>query len=295
MSEFSNLKRRFNQRINEAWFFKELTLKNSGFHLLIELDDHAERIFAASVWCLCVGHGKGQRWGGVSQVPVCVSSGVLCGLHPRPEACGKCLEQDRGTQIGDSAPIAGSRLSMDLPPARLESTTVSRQGNDMQKQMDELKEMVKMLQTTIMGAQHDSAVFEQSTTENNGPSGSSGTALQNSSERPLNKTQASILASIRALPVSKQEMDIWRSRGDLPRFNGDPTRWFVFFSTYTETTVQCGFSVSESLRRVKNAIVDPAKRRVQLFLEMPHRLDEIMQTESHTVRRRSPSQQATHG
>lgn len=94
--------------------------------------------------------------------------------------------------------------------------------------------------------------------------------------RVMNKTQAAIVATIRSEPVTTTEMEHRRRHTELPRFCGDPTTWFMFYSIFKETTAQCGYSNSENMQRLKEALGEPARGIVAHYFEKPHRLHEAI-------------------
>jgi Protein of unknown function (DUF1759) len=51
---------------------------------------------------------------------------------------------------------------------------------------------------------------------------------------------------------------------DLPKFSGDAKEWPTFITTYRRTTVDCGFSESENMERLRKCLLDPAKHCVRL-------------------------------
>lgn len=99
----------------------------------------------------------------------------------------------------------------------------------------------------------------------------------NTTSATLNRSQAAIVESIRVTPLSQQELEMRRNTDPLPSFNGDPTKWFVFITSYRESSSQYGFSASQNLQRVKDALEEPARSRVEAYFDMPHRLQELLE------------------
>lgn len=219
--------------------------------------------------------------------------GVSCAVCSKPyhKAClaGKTRESKSGVcpKCEAAAGAEGQRQSLALGLERMgfDSTGVPHSGQmnqvdpRVQSQLDEMRQMMLdmkqlMLESAGRRAETGSAAagLEQVVEEHNEANRSE----DNSRTRSMNKTQAAIVASIRSAPVSKTEMEHRRRRAELPRFGGDPTTWFMFYSIFTETTAQCGYSNSENMQRLKEALVEPARGRVAHYFEMPHRLPELM-------------------
>lgn len=78
-------------------------------------------------------------------------------------------------------------------------------------------------------------------------------------ERTMNKTQLAIMESIRVVPVTKEEMEYRRNCPELPEFTGDPTKYFRFMATYRESAAQGRFSLTANMKRVMDALREPAR------------------------------------
>ena len=84
------------------------------------------------------------------------------------------------------------------------------------------------------------------------------------------RSQQRLADSIRTLPLNQSEVECRRHTGPLPRFNGEPTRWFRFISTYRDIAARCVFSAVENLERLSAALEEPARGRVVHLLDRPH-------------------------
>ncbi|XP_055613361.1 uncharacterized protein LOC129759847 [Uranotaenia lowii] len=65
---------------------------------------------------------------------------------------------------------------------------------------------------------------------------------------------------------------------DLPVFTGVLAEWPVFISTYTDTTLACGYSPAENLLRLQRCLKGPALEAVRSKLTMPKCVPQIMET-----------------
>lgn len=193
--------------------------------------------------------------------------------------CAGCMPKQ-------SAADMGNRFSLNLPAPGASSTTVGGQGESqdgvlegIQRQMEAMQATMIQMQEAISRVGRESiATGSRATIAQVDNEQSDGDMSDRSSVtgRGLNKTQATILASIKAKPITKAEQEYRRSGAELPHFTGDPTTWFVFISSYRESTIQCGFSPCENLKRVKGALGEPARGHVSHFFEMPHRLQQLL-------------------
>ena len=65
---------------------------------------------------------------------------------------------------------------------------------------------------------------------------------------------------------------------DLPPFSGNPTDWPVFISSYTNTTLACGYSPAENLVRLQRCLKGPAYEPVSSRLLLPESVPHILET-----------------
>ncbi|XP_055622227.1 uncharacterized protein LOC129765816 [Toxorhynchites rutilus septentrionalis] len=65
---------------------------------------------------------------------------------------------------------------------------------------------------------------------------------------------------------------------ELPWFNGDPSDWPIFISSYNNTTQMCGYSDSENLMRLQRCLQDKAREAVKSFLLHPSTLPQVLST-----------------
>lgn len=189
--------------------------------------------------------------------------------------------EETGLRFQFGPPITSGFSSTLLTPSRL-----SREER-LEAQVAELTTLVKALVASSQERGATASVLADQTEPglngagNNGAGEQSAAAVtrnvSHNNSAGLNRSQAAILASIRVEPVTKLEMEYRRNCPQLPSFNGDPTTWFRFYTTYQESTAQGGYSATMNMERLRVALIDPARRLVQHFFEMPHRLEDLMQ------------------
>lgn len=174
------------------------------------------------------------------------NGGLLTGT---PLSAGKPAAEDDQTPTNPHQPIeANSRISFANYGRPLSSTV-----REEQTEMEAMRQQMAMMQEALISIQLALGAGGRERSEtgsgDNGRGGQRQTeqsvgeqSRDNSSEesRTLNATQSRILKSIKVQPVTKAELEYIRASGDLPKFAGDPTTWFVFHATYQESTLQCG-------------------------------------------------------
>lgn len=62
----------------------------------------------------------------------------------------------------------------------------------------------------------------------------------------------------------------------LPKFNGNPLDWPLFYSNYANSTTMCGFSNAENLGRLQDCLQGVAREQVSDLLMRPELVPEIM-------------------
>ncbi|XP_055604887.1 uncharacterized protein LOC129753110 [Uranotaenia lowii] len=65
---------------------------------------------------------------------------------------------------------------------------------------------------------------------------------------------------------------------DLPLFDGAASDWPMFISTFTNTTLACGFSTTENLTRLQRCLKGAALEAVRSYLTLPDCVPHIMET-----------------
>ncbi|XP_055585033.1 uncharacterized protein LOC129737892 [Uranotaenia lowii] len=65
---------------------------------------------------------------------------------------------------------------------------------------------------------------------------------------------------------------------DLPNFSGNPQEWPLFFVTFRNTTVSCGFNDAENLARLQRCLTGEAREAVSSSLLSPDLVPEIIET-----------------
>ncbi|XP_055590318.1 uncharacterized protein LOC129742446 [Uranotaenia lowii] len=65
---------------------------------------------------------------------------------------------------------------------------------------------------------------------------------------------------------------------DLPTFDGNPADWPVFISTFTTTTLACGFNQTENLIRLQRALKGDALQSVRSRILVPNSVPRIIDT-----------------
>lgn len=201
-----------------------------------------------------------------SQCKTCTRTLHLGCLHGKTREslqCEKCVKAEAESR---PAPLA----------------TSGGEARHLQVQLDDLRAMMTTMQETIQKIGREmrgtsSTASGEGDNNGNGAQKQGGSDMTNRSLDELsNKSKTAILASIKTNRVTKAELEYRRSSKELPTFRGDPTTWFVFFSTYKETTLNCGYSPRENLERLKEALQDKARVHVQHYFDMPHRIEDLM-------------------
>lgn len=67
-------------------------------------------------------------------------------------------------------------------------------------------------------------------------------------------------------------------RKQLPKFGGNPSQWPMFMTNYTESTRVCGFTTSENLVRLQDALEGRARSLVEGLLKRPEDVPNIIET-----------------
>lgn len=83
--------------------------------------------------------------------------------------------------------------------------------------------------------------------------------------------------SIRMEPITKEQRAYRVNNTQLPPFSGDGCDWWMFYVAYTESTRLCNFSAFENLKRLQEALTGRAKDKVGHLLNMPHKVDKILE------------------
>ncbi|XP_036219119.2 uncharacterized protein [Bactrocera oleae] len=65
---------------------------------------------------------------------------------------------------------------------------------------------------------------------------------------------------------------------ELPKYDGKPSEWPLFYAAYMQTTEVCGFSDEENLLRLRQALEDPARKAVKNLLLHSSCVNQIMAT-----------------
>ncbi|XP_037047880.1 uncharacterized protein LOC119082466 [Bradysia coprophila] len=65
---------------------------------------------------------------------------------------------------------------------------------------------------------------------------------------------------------------------EYPKFNGDPTKWAIFYSTFVNCTNECGLSNAENLGRLVACLEEPAVNAVKNLLTRPEAVPEVIGT-----------------
>lgn len=104
-------------------------------------------------------------------------------------------------------------------------------------------------------------------------------------EGTMNQSQRAIMNSIRIEPLSKPELECRRNSGPLPKFNGQPSQWFIFIASYRDSASKCGYSAVENLKRINDALLSPARDTVAHLLERPHKLEKVLSILEHNFGR----------
>lgn len=173
----------------------------------------------------------------------------------------------REKQLCDTC--ATSESDKSLGPPFLSSTIVGLPSTKevyLEREVIELRKQLALLKPTNKAPDTEN-VEEQST----GGSIDNGTLS-------LNRSQTALYNSIRTRPLSKAELEARKSVKPLPSFDGNPTKWFLFYVSYKDSSIRCGFSAAEDMDRIKDALLTPALETVQHFFGLPHKLDKVLNT-----------------
>ena len=107
---------------------------------------------------------------------------------------------------------------------------------------EELKQRLAVVEKFVasrMGGKDSDALTDDGKNPVQETSSSVGARTTNNNESTtMNRTQQRLLESIRTLPLNQSELECRRHVGPLPRFNGEPTQWFRFISTYRDTSAR---------------------------------------------------------
>lgn len=139
----------------------------------------------------------------------------------------------------------------------------------LEQEMAELRATVRDLtqQSSSLAGKTQSMSYTPST---NNEEQASGSASQ------LNRSQRAIMNSICIEPLTKAQLECRRNAGPLPKFSGLPGAWFQFISSYKDAAAKCGFSATENMRRIAEALLEPARSTVEHLLSRPHKLEKVL-------------------
>lgn len=97
-----------------------------------------------------------------------------------------------------------------------------------------------------------------------------------SSVSVLNRSQQAIMDSISIVPLTQSQFECRKTVSPLPTFNGQPTRYFYFIAAYKDSALKCGFSATENLQRISDALQPPARNTVKHLLCRPNKLSKVL-------------------
>lgn len=82
--------------------------------------------------------------------------------------------------------------------------------------------------------------------------------------------------SISIVPLTQSQFECRKTVSPLPTFNGQPTRYFYFIAAYKDSALKCGFSATENLQRISDALQPPARNTVKHLLCRPNKLSKVL-------------------